>query len=104
MRRWKESTGRDRRGSLVPHVAQLTVPRPLSTRGPCPFRAPPGRPCSRFLAAFRATSTRILDVLCVLYSLCLLREQRTVPSDSVAEGGPGQARDAAHRAASPELR
>src|SRR5207247_9533323 len=78
---------------------------PIS-RGPCPFRAPPGRPCSRSRAAFRATSTRILVVPSVLYSpLCLLlREQRTDPSDSVAAGGPEPAGDAARRAASRVLR
>src|SRR5436190_13747759 len=97
------SAGLDRPGSLGLRAAPPTVPRLRSTRGPCPFRGPPGHLCSRSRAAFRATSTRILGVLCVLYSpLCLLHEQRRALCDLVAVGELGLGGDGARRAVSPE--
>ena len=69
----RRSTGvRGRRGSPGRPSVRPTALRRPSIRGLYPFHAPRVRPCWRSPAAFRATSTRIHGVLCVLWSRWLL--------------------------------
>jgi hypothetical protein len=97
--------GLDRRDSPDHRGAPPSEPRQRSIHEPCLFHARPARPCWLSPAASPATSTRILDVLCVLYSpLCLLVKPHMGLCCALVEVKvPERVAPAARRGASPAL-